>query len=45
MNTNSVWNKVPQLLFTFLGIILLWALLGASQDLTTTLANVLNIIQ
>ena len=45
MNTNSIWNKVPQILFTLLGIIMLWALLGATNDLTQTLANLLNIIQ
>ena len=45
MNTNSIWNKIPQLLFTLLGIILLWALLGATGDLTQTLSTVLAYIQ
>jgi len=34
-------NKLPQILFTILGLVILWAALGASQDLTQTILNII----
>ena len=40
---NSLLDKLPQILFTVLGLIIIWAILGAAQDITTVLSNILGI--
>lgn len=34
-------NKLPQILFTILGLLIAWIMLTATQDLTTVVANLL----
>ena len=37
----NIINRLPQILFTLLGLILLWAMLGVSNNLVTTLSHII----
>lgn len=43
MYNNNLINKLPQILFTILGLLILYVLLNATQDLTTTIANIIGL--